>query len=270
MKLQLGGHVPAKEGLRYVISTARAMNYNVVQTMVGGGADYQPYDIPLTVALEYKKLIYGIETYVHLPYILNPCEGKPQRRGWGGRVFQEFCRTAQMIGAKAVVIHPGYKKQLELGEAQENCRKFFERYFEEDWEMDILLETDAGSKNGSAIGSLQFIKEVLEQLDHFRFGMCLDTEHLYARGIDLWDHDIRKRVLKDHGEQIRLIHLNVPDPEVDLGSNRDRHNSPFSSREWAHEPLIRDLESWPLILERRSLVVQEEDAAFVRLILDPK
>jgi len=267
---RLGGHLVAKDGLRYLVINARALGYTAIQTMLGNGREYEPFDVTDEAAAEYRRMTYGIATYVHLPYVLNPCEGQPQRVGFYRKSFKRHCSLASTLGARAVVLHPGYKKQLSEEEAKKNLVQFVEASWVEDWDMSLLLETDAGSKNGSAIGTPTLIREVLQRLDNDQVGMCVDTCHLFARGIDLWDNTIRRLFLQKFGRRIRLIHLNVPDPDVVLGGHRDRHNTPFEERDGMdHKSLIRDLVGrYDCILERRSLAVQERDVKFVETAME--
>lgn len=267
---QLGGHLDAKSGLRHVVLNARALSYNVIQTMVGDPRGYQPYDIPAEDAREYRKMAFGIETYVHLPYVINPCEAVPQRRGFYKRAMKAFMQAATAIGARAVVLHPGFKKELTADEAYKNLLKFLEETVDDDGPIDVLLETDAGSKNGSAIGSTGLIGKAVEDLGNTRIAMCIDTCHLFARGTNLWEKEDLDHLLAEHHHMIRLVHLNVPDPEVSLGSNLDRHNTPFEERtDLAHENLIKTLVGrFPCVLERRSLAVQEKDVKFIRKLTE--
>lgn len=266
-RLNLGGHIGMADGLRHLVMNTRALDYTVVQTMLGDPRGYEPLEIPGAAASRLKEMLYGVELYVHLPYVINPCEGVPQRRGYYKTVFKKYCTAASNLGAKAVVIHPGYKKELSEDTAFLNLVQFFNTTFSEDWNLKVLLETDSGSKNGSCIGSLEFIAKALDTFDSGHFGMCLDTEHLYARGIDMWNKESRTGVLTKYGYRIQLVHLNSPDPEVGFGSHLDRHNTSFEDRpEWDHKGMIEDLIQYPLVLERRSLAVQEQDARFIRLM----
>lgn len=267
-QLRLGGHLKSSDGLRHLVMNTRALDYNVVQTMVGGERDYTPHDIRAADAAEVKKMLYGVELFVHLPYVINPCEEAPQRRAMYRRSFRAFCATASLLGARAVVLHPGFKKELSENHALRNLAKFLEENIDEEWGLQILLETDAGSKNQSAIGSLENIAEVIGALDTSAVAMCIDTTHLYARGVDLWQERVRTEVLAKHGHQIKLVHLNSPDPAVTLGSHLDRHSTPFEDRPtWNHKALFEALQTYPMVLERRSLAVQEQDAKFIRKLL---
>lgn len=271
-KIYLGGHLNAATGLRHIVLNARALDYNVVQFMLGGSRDYRPYDISAEDAREYKKMSFGISTYVHLPYVINPCEADTRRRGFYKRMMLDFMQTSLAIGARGVVLHPGFKKELSDDEAYKNLVKFLEQVVDEETAIDVLLETDAGSKNGSAVGSAALIGKAIDDLDSPRVAMCIDTCHLYARGTNLWEKENLDLLLGDYRHQIRLAHLNMPDPNVRLGSHLDRHNTAFEARpELESENLIRTLTAnFPCVLERSSLAVQERDVKYIRKLLGDK
>jgi len=268
IKLRLGGHLKASEGLGFVVSTARGMEFNHVQIMLGAGTDYEPTEINDETIDEYKKMAFGITTTVHLPYVINPCEDAARRQGYYKRSMKKYLEAATAIGATYAVLHPGFKKELTEKQAYDNLVKFLDDCWSPDYRIQLLLETDAGSKNGSAIGSAEFIQEVLRNTQIPGLGMCIDTEHLYARGVNLWNNAIRDEFLQTYSTYIKLVHLNVPDKEVSLGSFLDRHNTPFIDRkDLASPPMIKAFARWPMILERRSIVAQQQDSLFIREVL---
>jgi len=267
--IKVGGHLSSESGLRHVVLNARALNYNVVQMMVGGAREYRPHDIQEEHAREFKKTTFGISLYVHLPYVINPCEDILRRRNFYKHSVKQYIQVAVMLGAKGVVLHPGFKKQLTTQQAYLNLLKFMEETVAEDEACDMLLETDAGSKNRSAVGSTRFIADAIKDLEHPKVAMCMDTTHMYARGVDLWREDLLKEYIDEFHRITRLVHLNVPDHDVKLGGHRDRHNTPFEDRpEWDHTNMILELtKRYPCVLERRSLAVQEKDIRFIRNVV---
>lgn len=268
INLRLGGHISSAEGLSFVVAAARGLQYREVQTTMGDSRDYRPREIAEETARTYRKMAYDLTTTVHLPYVINPCEGAPSRRGFYKLSMKEQRAAAELIGARRAVIHPGYKKELPEQEAFDHLLKFLDETWPEDHPIELLLETDSGSKNGSAIGSAEFIRSAIETLDHGNVRMCIDTEHLYARGVNLWDPTIRRDFLDEFSPLIKLVHLNAPDYNVKMGSFLDRHNIPFEERpDLPSEGLIQDLAQFPLILERSSLTAQQQDNSYVREVL---
>ena len=263
---KIGGHLPVNEGLRYVPMNVRALDYQCAQVMISHDNGYEARHFEDSAVVEFKRRMRETDLYVHFPYMINACERAPKRRGFYKMVFRRHFKESIRLGAKGVVVHIGSRKGMTEELAEEAVVMFLKEVMQEG--PTILLETDAGSKNGSKVGSLEFIARVLARLGG-EVRMCLDTEHLYARGVDLWDSDVRSDVLRKYGKWINLVHLNAPDPEVELGSHRDRHNTPFEEFEKDSEPMIRDFATrYPVILERSSLAVQKLDRQYVRKALE--
>jgi deoxyribonuclease-4 len=90
----------------------------------------------------------------------------------------------------------------------------------------LLMENSAGT--GDTIGrSIEELATLYERLDgHPRLGLCLDSCHLYASGVDVTDAAVLDALLDDVDASIgldRLRALHVNDSAAPLGSNRDRH-----------------------------------------------
>lgn len=267
-ELRLGGHLRAEEGLSFVVATARGLCYNEVQIMVSDGKEYFPWEISEQTVLTFRKMSFEMAVTVHLPYVINPCENSPQRKGFYKRSFKDHIIASESLGAKRLVLHPGFKKELTEVQAFRNLVKFIEEAWLTDTKAELLLETDSGSKNGSAIGTADFINEAIKAIGVTGVRMCVDTAHLYARGQNIWDKEVRKEFIGEFGHLIGLVHLNCPDKEVTLGSFLDRHNTAFEDRkDLDHESLIQDFAHYPMIMERRSIQVQQRDNLYVRRVL---
>jgi deoxyribonuclease-4 len=88
------------------------------------------------------------------------------------------------------------------------------------------MENSAGS--GATIGrSLEELAVLIDRLDrHPRLGICLDSCHLYASGVDVTDRAALDACIDEVDATIgldRLRALHVNDSAEPLGSNRDRH-----------------------------------------------
>jgi deoxyribonuclease IV len=89
----------------------------------------------------------------------------------------------------------------------------------------LLLENTAGA--GGTIGrTMDELAAIRDGCDHPRLGICLDSCHLYATGIDVTDAEVMDAFVGEVDDKIgleRLRALHVNDSETKLGSNRDRH-----------------------------------------------
>ena len=120
----------------------------------------------------------------------------------------------------------------------------------------ILIENAAGT--GGTVGrSLDEIQALIDATGKDeRLGICIDTQHLWASGIDYSTIAGTKALVKDIDarigiERLRCFHLN--DSKIELGGNRDRHANIDEGTIGAKglsplvgHPQIRDL---PLLLE---------------------
>ena len=180
--MRLGGHLKSSDGLTYALMAARSLGHKCMQIMLGGNTDWKPFDISREAVQNFKVTSNGIDLYVHLPFVINPCQ--PGRmRNLAKAAFFKYAALAQEVTTKAVILHPGFKKELTEDEAYDNFLVFFADVLKHDFRFKILLETDAGSKNKSAVGSLRFIEKAIKDLGDPRVSMCLDTCHLYASGL---------------------------------------------------------------------------------------
>ena len=82
----------------------------------------------------------------------------------------------------------------------------------------------AGGTIGRSISELAALSAAVDR--HPRLGLCLDSCHWWASGVDVSDPDALETGLADLDAQIgldRLRVLHVNDSQTPLGSNRDRH-----------------------------------------------
>lgn len=269
IRRRFGAHLGTTHGIKYAAVSARALGIEAMQIMVGEGHSWSPYKMSDSVVNEFRKLAYGTAVYVHLPYTINPCIGKGNAHyNLQRSVIRKYLDVCEAVGATAAVLHPGYKKELGEDAARANFITFMEDTVPHMTGVKLLFETDSGSKNGSKIGSPDFIAHVLMKLPRVNFGMCIDTEHLYARGIDLWDATVREEFLDGYQHLIELVHLNAPDPGVELGSFVDRHSISLDGYSVCSKEMVKALVSrFPTVVERKSLVVSERDVGYVNALV---
>lgn len=141
-------------------------------------------------------------------------------------------RAAQAMGADGLVLHVG----SHLGAGMASCLDQVARALDDvlaaadvpagQQPCPILLENTAGA--GGTIG--RDVAELAAVIDRVgggdRLGVCLDTQHLWASGVDFSTIGGADAAVEQIGatvglERLRCIHLN--DSAVPLGANRDRH-----------------------------------------------
>ena len=141
--------------------------------------------------------------------------------------------TGRGMASSGVVLHVGSHKDSGFETALPQIAEAFKRALDAadsapDGVKDcpILIENAAGS--GGTVG--RSLDEIAAMIDAMggdeRIGLCIDTQHLWASGIDYsTTHGTNKLVheidMRIGLERLRCFHLN--DSKIELGGNRDRH-----------------------------------------------
>jgi deoxyribonuclease-4 len=172
----------------------------------------------------------GIESVsCHAIYLVNLAAPNVEVYEKSVGVMRSTMEIACAIDADAVVFHvgshlgSGFKQGLER--VLPAMEQVLELCSERTW---LLMENSAGT--GGTIGrSIEELATLYERLDrHPRLGVCLDSCHLFASGVDVTDEGMLDSVLEELDDavgldRLRLLHVN--DSKTPLGSNRDRHDN---------------------------------------------
>lgn len=137
-----------------------------------------------------------------------------------------------LIGAEAVVVHPGSGVTLEANEAIARCATAMSRVLDRTESLAnrpiIALETCAGA--GKTIG--RNFSELAAIIDatgtHPGLGLCLDTAHLFGSGYDVASEAGLAATVADldaHLSGVRVVAIHANDSKVPLASNKDRHEN---------------------------------------------
>jgi deoxyribonuclease-4 len=181
--------------------------------------------------------------------------------------------AAAAIGADAVVLHVGSHLGAGFDSGLERAvpplRELLELTSENLW---LCLENCAG-QGGTMGRSVEELGAIVRALDHHpRLGVCIDSCHWYASGVDVTDRRALDDVVAELDEAVgldRLRCLHVNDSKAPLGSNRDRHDSIGRGLmgeglgTFLAHPAFQDL---PVILETPGPEGHGPDAAEVALL----
>jgi deoxyribonuclease-4 len=246
------------DGLENETTIVRSGGGNLVQLFVNTTTKSQhKYN-------NYKKFLERnfLKCVVHASYTIN-CSQTWNKYSWWITQFILEIETAHKIGAIGIVVHLGKQLSLSSEEALNNMyTSLLHVHFKtkEYQDVKIFIETSSGQ------GSEMCYK--LEDLAHFyrkilthrnekiknRFGICVDTCHIFSAGYDIRNENTLKQYLDKFNEligleQIKLIHLN--DSKNELGSRVDRHEN-LGTGHIGLKPLIKFAQHFshiPIILE---------------------
>lgn len=208
-------------------------NLDLIQIFVSATTNYEDKKYKIIKAHMKEK---GIKLVVHASYSINLARRWKEIDWWILQFISEI-NAASDLGAFGIVVHTGKKLELTDAEAINNMYTSLLHIHEQTktkTNVKILIETPSGQ--GSE--TLTKIEDLCRFLNKFskhpnkiiqeRFGMCLDTCHVFASGYDIRTLNDMNTVFgiidKSIGiNKIKLCHIN--DSKKGLGSKRDRHEN---------------------------------------------
>ena len=163
----------------------------------------------------------------HALYLVNLASRDETVRANSLAALRATMTTARGIGAEAVVFHVGSHLGYGFAEAVEivvpALHELLELTTDELW---LCMENAAGAGGtiGRSVAELSALSEAVG--GHPRLGLCLDSCHWWASGVDVTSPNALAEALADLDarmglERLRVLHVN--DSKTPLGSNRDRH-----------------------------------------------
>ena len=218
-------------GIKKALDNAVGMNADVVQLFVQSPRtwrfpNHDPKDLE---AFRERHDELGMPALVHSLYLVNLAA--PDKAVYQKSVdtMRSTVDAACAIGADGVVFHVGSHLgagfEAGLKRVVPALAQVLERCSERTW---VLMENSAGTGGtiGRSVDELAVIFDALER--HERLGLCLDSCHWYASGVEVTDgaaldaalHEVDERIGLD---RLRALHAN--DSKAPLGSNRDRHDN---------------------------------------------
>ena len=163
----------------------------------------------------------------HAPYLINLAGTDPLTVERSEAVLAQSLRTTRAFGGLAVIVHLGSHLGSGFEAGLERAAPVLERVLElagdGTW---LLLENTAGA--GGTMGlTVEELARVIDRCGrHPWLGVCIDSCHLYASGVDVGDAAALDATLDELDSRIgldRLKALHINDSQTPLGSNRDRH-----------------------------------------------
>jgi len=225
-----GAHVSAAGGISKAIDRIEEIGGDAVQVFTQSPRMWKPTEHSPEELDRFRarRREAGVEAVsCHALYLVNLASRNEAVRANSLAALRATMATARGIGADAVVFHVGSHLGYGFDEAVDvvapALRELLELTTDELW---LCMENAAGA--GGTIG--RSVAELAALCDavggHPRLGICLDSCHWYASGVDVSNRVALAEALEDLDdrlglERLRVLHAN--DSKTTLGSNRDRH-----------------------------------------------
>ena len=256
-----GAHISIAGGVHFAPERGYKVGCNAIQLFTKNARQWKASPLKEEEIINFKEDILRFKIYkviAHDGYLINLAA--PDDRIFS-KSFESFTfelRRAELLDIPYLVMHPG--SHLGKGEdygIKKIAKSLNESLLEsETKKVKILLETTAGQ--GTNLGyTFEQIRDIIDMVDKKdRFGICLDTAHIFAAGYDIRSREAYEETMEKFDKilgisNLFVIHTN--DSKSELGSHVDRHEhigfgkigkDPFSF--FINDPRLKDL---PFILE---------------------
>jgi deoxyribonuclease-4 len=226
-----GAHVSTAGGIYKAVDHAEAIGANCLQVFTQSPrawklTSHTPEDME---RFRERAAEAGIKSSVcHASFLINLGATDDTTYARSVETLRATTDVAEGIGAEGVIFHVGSHLGRGLDAAMHQIVPGIELSLNQrgpdgPW---ILLENSAGHQQTIGV-TIPELAQVIDELGRpERVGICLDTCHLYASGIDITTEEGVESLLADIDGRIgldRLRCLHVNDSMMPFDSHRDRH-----------------------------------------------
>jgi deoxyribonuclease-4 len=258
--IRLGAHTSIAGGLVKSVERALSIDANAAQIFVKNN---KQWFAPTLTGEEVKAFRAEVEARQiwmcgHTGYLINPGANTPATLDNSMESLVQELERAELLGLPFLVLHPGTNPTPDESVGLDRIAAFLDQAVARHPKAKVKIALECTAGQGRSLGHrFEHIAGLLERVKKpARFGVCLDTAHVFAAGYDLSSKEGYKGMWKEFEslvglDQLLLIHCN--DSKVPLGSRKDRHEhlgkGHIGSEAFARIMQDKKLEKVPKILE---------------------
>ncbi|HEX2487735.1 MAG TPA: deoxyribonuclease IV [Nitrososphaeraceae archaeon] len=235
--MKIGFHVSITGSLSNSIKNAEEIGCTAFQIFTRNPRGWIPKHLERKDVDEFKSKLENSyidkkNVVVHMPYLPNFAAPESESYYKSKKVLSEEIIRCYLLDISYLILHLG--SHLGFGEkngikqivnacnfALDNFNSLYRRHLN----LNILIENSAGQKN--SIGSkFDEIKDILDELNNKKFGVCFDSCHAFASGYDLRTSNKVIETIDNFNDiinikNLKVLHLN--DSKGKINENIDRH-----------------------------------------------
>jgi len=229
--MNLGAHISIAGGVFNVFERAKNITANAIQIFTKSNNRWfsKPYSAKeIEEFHRLRKEFQPFAVFAHDAYLINLCSPNSEIEKKSIDAFIDELKRCDQLNLPYLVMHPGFHlgkgEKWGLNKIVENFNYISNK--NPDSKVKILLETTAGQGTnlGYKFEQLEYILDNVECKE--KFGVCVDTCHIFAAGYDISTESGYEKTINDFDkiiglERIKVFHLN--DSKKPFGSRKDRH-----------------------------------------------
>lgn len=226
----MGAHTSISGGVAQSVPRAQVLGFTAAQIFVKNNKQWFAPPLTEEEAAQFRsaRKASGIYFFAHNSYLVNLASQDPEMFSTSVRAMTAEVERAEALGLPFIVMHPGSHG----GAGEEAGLKRIVQGLDEivratsGFQCRMALEITAGQ--GNALGyRLEHLGRLLESVvNEKRFGICLDTAHLFAAGYNIKTREGYDAMM-DQADKLfglpSVLGLHLNDSKVPLGKRVDRH-----------------------------------------------
>jgi deoxyribonuclease-4 len=227
----LGSHTSTAGGVAQAIVRAKACGFTAAQIFVKNNKQWFAPPLSDTEASEFRRAQKAADLYIfaHNSYLVNLASQDTEIFSTSVKAMTQELGRAEALSLPFIVMHPGSHGGAGEDAGLKRICQGLDKIVEatKGYMCKMALEITAGQ--GTALGyQLEQLAWLIENVkSETRFGICLDTAHLFAAGYNIRTREgydaTFDQVEKLFGKN-RLLGLHLNDSKKPLGSRVDRHD----------------------------------------------
>lgn len=233
----LGAHESVAGGLHHVFARAARDGCDAVQLWTRSSRQWaaRPLDDDTVAAFRREhRRARGATTRRRLPlaahasYLINLAASSTAIWDRSVAALHEELVRAEALGVAQVIVHPGACVDGSVADGMTRVVRALKQIcgaLPAHAKVRLLVENTAGQ--GSCVGcTFEQLAEMLARTGDARLGVCLDTQHLWASGIDWTTPRGYQRTFENFSRVVGMRHLrafHLNDSKKPFGSRVDRH-----------------------------------------------
>lgn len=227
----IGAHVSAAGGINLSLDRAKEIGAECTQIFISPPQTWVPKIIPDEDIKLYREKMkeFGIgPNFNHGIYLINLATEKKYNLEQNIKWLKYSLETADKIGLTGTIFHIGSTRDRDEKECFNQVIDAIKEILKDSPQKPyLILENAAGA--GNVIGdTVQELGQILKAVGDNRVKVCIDTQHIFASGVDIRKpgkiEELILGIEKEIGlKNIAAIHTN--DSKTELGSKRDRHEN---------------------------------------------
>ncbi len=227
----LGAHVSIAGGIDLAPARGEEIGCTAIQIFTRNQRQWTSpplSDEEVAIYFEALKRTHIHSVVAHSSYLINLASPDKNQLQKSRESFILELDRAERLKLDGYIFHPGAHKGTGEDAGMRCVADQLNFVLQErpDYQTKILLETTAGQ--GSSLGHrFEQLAEIISMTENpSRFGVCLDTCHVFAAGYDFRTEEGYENMMAQFDRIIgldKLLAIHVNDSKTDVGSKIDRH-----------------------------------------------